>query len=957
MGPPDRDHIRIGSINLNNMLQNASGDERLFRSIYERDIDILCMQEVGCNWSNIPRELSLQSRLNKTFGPHDTRSCVKYNVHDLGGTRTQWGGTGIISRGKIKHFTLGVGGDPTGLGRWTWARYRGKGGMILRVVTIYCPCLNREGPLSVWTQHKTFLQMSNDDREPRKAFLEDLENNIQEWIQGGDQVLVCGDLNHNILSRKITTLFQSHNMSNLIFRKHGSLNAPSTYYKDAEGKSVDGMWGTPGLIATRGGYLRPEVFPGNHSLLWVDISYQSALGHNPPRPINPEARRLRLWDKRCVARYLDSYQKQIDHHRLPQRQFRLEQSTRWGIPLTDAQAQEAEAIDTLKTKCSNRADRHCRKLKKGEVEFSEATIVPIRLIVWWNIAIRRRQGKKVQPSLWVRRKHEAGLADLRTADMSLALMYQKRSEAVRAYRQAKKNHEAHRTDHIKKMPIKIRERLLRVEKQRKLAHIAKKINGKLANKSIFRLEHNNVELTTQASIERVLLAVNEAKVRASDHTPFMQAPLLQDFGYRDNMPAHEQVLQGTYTPPACCAPATKILLQGLSRADPNPQQSSFTPRRYISTEDHIRSWKKKREQTTGGMSGIHCGHYKAHLLRRRLAALDASQRSVAYTTGFTFSRWKKGRDVQLLKKTNDHNATNLRTILLLEPDFNMNNKMIGDDAMRAGERQRTHARDNYGGRKGLQAPEVSMNQLLTYNSIWGRRGKAIIMSNDAKGCYDRIAHTVVSLALQRLGIPRPAVLSMLGAIQEMEHFVRTAFGDSAETYGNDPTRPPPQGILQGNGAGPAGWAAISAIIIQAMRDQGFGLTEWSLIRKRAINLVCFAFVDDTDLIHSKDRSFPNPQFLQQAQNALNLWEGLLHATGGALAPEKSYWYWVEVTRVRGKWGYAKIRQRPGSLSLRQGTIPNTRLEVNQAKKALGIMIRPDGNMKDEVKLLLQAAVS
>jgi hypothetical protein len=45
------------------------------------------------------------------------------------------------------------------------------------------------------------------------------------------------------------------------------------------------------------------------------------------------------------------------------------------------QIQEAEAIDYLKTKCMLRADKHCRKLKKGEVEFSSATIGPIKSII------------------------------------------------------------------------------------------------------------------------------------------------------------------------------------------------------------------------------------------------------------------------------------------------------------------------------------------------------------------------------------------------------------------------------------------------------------------------------------------------------------------------------------------------------------------------------------------------
>jgi hypothetical protein len=65
-------------------------------------------------------------------------------------------------------------------------------------------------------------------------------------------------------------------------------------------------------------------------------------------------------------------------------------------------------------------------------------------------------------------------------------------------------------------------------------------------------------------------------------------------------------------------------------------------------------------------------------------------------------------------------------ILLLELNHNMNNKVIGKDATQAGKRLSEHAKDNYGGRQGLRAAEVSMNRLLTYNNIWTRRGRAFI---------------------------------------------------------------------------------------------------------------------------------------------------------------------------------------------------------------------------------------
>jgi hypothetical protein len=184
--------------------------------------------------------------------------------------------------------------------------------------------------IAVWTQHKTYLQDQNDDREPRQAFLKDLKKNVAKWIEMGDQVLVCGDLNHNVLSPKIVSMFQELQMTNLIFDKHDESNAPSTYYRNEEGQIVDGMWGTPGLQATQCGYLRPEEFAGNNSLLWIDVLYQSALGHNPPRPRTLKARRLQLYDKRCVRQYLWKYEKSITALQLPQRQFKLEKQTKMG---------------------------------------------------------------------------------------------------------------------------------------------------------------------------------------------------------------------------------------------------------------------------------------------------------------------------------------------------------------------------------------------------------------------------------------------------------------------------------------------------------------------------------------------------------------------------------------------------------------------------------------------------
>ena len=275
----------------------------------------------------------------------------------------------------------------------------------------------------------------------------------------------------------------------------------------------------------------------------------------------------------------------------------------------------------------------------------------------------------------------------------------------------------------------------------------------------------------------------------------------------------------------------------------------------VSTDAHVSAWSKAQEKTTAGKSGLHFGMFKAQAKDPELAAFNASLRSVAYQTGHVPPRWKIGVDFQLLKRSNDYRAEKLRNILLLEADQNQNYKQLGKDAMWQAERSGVTSAENYGGHKGHRAIEVSLNQRLTADLLRQKRKAAIICSNDAKGCFDRIVHMVAYIALRRFGIQRQPILGMIRAIQEMTHHIRTAFGDSDATYGNDPSKPPLQGMLQGNGASGAAWAAVSTLIVNVMKRAGFGFSTWSAIRKEAVEFVCYSFVDDASVLHSGPDNF------------------------------------------------------------------------------------------------------
>lgn len=84
---------------------------------------------------------------------------------------------------------------------------------------------------------------------------------------------------------------------------------------------------------------------------------------------------------------------------------------------------------------------------------------------------------------------------------------------------------------------------------------------------------------------------------------------------------------------------------------------------------------------------------------------------------------------------------------------------------------------------------------------------------------------------------------------------------------------PPVSSKAGNDMAPPGWSTVATVLVNIMKAQGFGYQTWSLISQRAIEITCFQFVDDTDLIHSTtDDSKPTADLLNEAQAALSTWE-------------------------------------------------------------------------------------
>ena len=181
---------------------------------------------------------------------------------------------------------------------------------------------------------------------------------------------------------------------------------------------------------------------------------------------------------------------------------------------------------------------------------------------------------------------------------------------------------------------------------------------------------------------------------------------------------------------------------------------------------------------------------------------------IPYASGFSPPDWHQSVNVMLEKKGKGCNVASLRTICLMEADFNHNNKKLGRDALASGERHNLLPREQYGSRKRRKAIHHAVNKRLLYDIVHLQRRPAMLCSNDAKSCYDRIVHSIASLALQRLGMPPQPVTCMLVTIQELQHHICTAFGTSDSTMAHT-EGPLLKESVRGMELGlPSGWRSV-----------------------------------------------------------------------------------------------------------------------------------------------------
>ena len=136
----------------------------------------------------------------------------------------------------------------------------------------------------------------------------------------------------------------------------------------------------------------------------------------------------------------------------------------------------------------------------------------------------------------------------------------------------------------------------------------------------------------------------------------------------------------------------------------------------------------------------------------------------------------------LLKKQGVYEVSKLQAILLFEADFNQNNKCLGRAMMYQAEDLQLLADELFDSRKRHSAIDHCLNKVLTFDLSRLTRSPITVCSNDAKGCYDRIVHSIACMSMLRVGVPKEPIVCMFTTLQNLHHHVHTMYGDSSLSF-------------------------------------------------------------------------------------------------------------------------------------------------------------------------------
>ena len=302
-GDPYEDHAtgstRVVFQNVNGLpyLATDSKQGQIQDWLKNERVGIALLAETNTHWPSLPEGHGWNDRMREV-GKRGYFTAVAHNRHQPrsgASSFKQQGGTAVSVFNEAAHSAKSSGCDPTGLGRWSFVRLRGKQrrssdpsmdalqdeardhpSQDLIVISAYRPNPPGDGEFTVWAQHRLYFNERQDASgtrgrkrqrriNPRTAFVTDLVTAIRQWRSEGCEIILGVDANEDLSSTGPNSFrykLQQAGMTEAILQRHGPTTV-ATYQRNTKNQPIDGIFTSPGVSVLLGGYYGFDEFFGS----------------------------------------------------------------------------------------------------------------------------------------------------------------------------------------------------------------------------------------------------------------------------------------------------------------------------------------------------------------------------------------------------------------------------------------------------------------------------------------------------------------------------------------------------------------------------------------------------------------------------------------------------------------------------------------------------------------------
>jgi hypothetical protein len=988
--PKQPNTTRIFYKNINGLLRGKSWSlwEKFSQEIKTNHIDICGVTETNIRW-----DTRTTSRAKTFIQKHTRPSHINTSSHSETTTSLyQPGGTLTATTGKTTGKISSKINDTSGMGRWSGFQYATSHGSHFNIITVYQSTVSDGIGTTYQQQYHTLKLQGHENPNPRKILLNDLTKLINKFNLDGDKTIVLIDANDNLTTNSslLTSFLSNTQMTSLI---HEPQHHPPTHIRGS--KCIDFILGSYCLLdhieaSGISAFYDPPWSNSDHRGLFVDIQTIGIFGATIHTIIPNPIRSVTSKSKKVITKFLAEIEKQNKINTLLQQIQSLHQVEHW----TSATHAQLENIDAQFTKTLLTSEKS--SAPPADLPWSNTLHVASQIYNYWSIS---HYGEKNNINV------EQQLQQIITTLPEEEILQFNNSRTITHQLQLSRKHLINCRLNAQELRDKfidvLQDKLIesgnttKAEVLRKLANKERQLSCwrtfkvlRKGNKSSGGISHILIKTPTQnthtttghiqqtptqytriqgkTDLDAALLERNIKHFRQAHGTPFTTSPLIEILGDNGCNEAALAILNGKI--PDGISKYPKLILQKLKRVR-HSIPLIFT------LEDMSEGFRKWKEQTTTSPSGKHLGIYKALVIAHRHNILTDKESKLHSTNNnftslahkclliqhslltlsikhcHTYRRWTIVHNFLLEKIPGVPTIDKLRVIHLYEADWSIIQKFyVAHKLTRTACTQNTVPVEQAGGRPGRSSIELAASRVITYEIMKLQRLTGSVLYNDAKACFDRMVENITNLALMKQGLPTEIAQLHSQTFTQMEYHIKHQLGIGTQHHShNNPS--PIYGSGQGASDAPARWAFMCDLLIEVYKDWGSDAIIKSPIGNHTTNQKISGFVDDISTLQI--RHVNTIKFLiLLLQTDTQLWEQLLHTSGGKLEIEKCRFALI-------KWYFDKkgvaqlLNTQPSLLHVKDSDtnkiqhIPQ--INTSTSYKYVGVHLAVDGNMRAQIE--------